>query len=172
MDSRSRQGALVLGLFLGLACAPDAGTQVATLVARPISSLEGVLTRTGVVFDAEQSSDGNGSLRIDAGEPTTVRLFETGDLDVEDAVVTYTARLRTEDVKGRVFLEMWAVMPGRGEFFSRALAQPLSGSVGWTSQQTPFVLQPGQNPENLRLNVVIEGTGTVWVDDVRVTAAG
>ena len=171
MTGSSRLLLLAAVSLAGVACSPAGPTQVATLDARPIQSLEGVLTRSGVEFDADQSSDGNGSIRLQAEEPMTVRLLETGDLDVEDTVVTYTARLRTEDVKGRVYLEMWAVMPGQGEFFSRALAQPLSGTVEWTSQQTPFVLQSGQNPENLRLNVVIEGTGTVWVDDVKVTAA-
>lgn len=160
-----------LGLVLVLAACAPREREVSTLKQYGVSSLEGVITRTGVDFDAAESADGNGSLRIAATEPTTVRLFETGDVDVEDAVLTYAAKIRTEGVAGGVYLEMWAVFPGEGEFFSRALAQPITGTTGWTSQQTPFFLKRGQNPGNLKLNLVIEGTGTVWIDQIEVTSA-
>ena len=45
---------------------------------------------------------------------------------------------------------------------------PVEGTTEWVSQQTPFLLQAGQNPDNVRLNVVIEGEGTVWIDDIRL----
>jgi len=34
------------------------------------------------------------------------------------------------------------------------------------SIQTPFMFQKGQIPETDTLNLVINGTGTVWNDDV------
>ncbi len=61
---------------------------------------------------------------------------------------------------------MWCQFPGRGEFFSRALATPLSGTTEWSSQQTPFLLKAGESPDNIRLNLVVEGPGTVWIDDI------
>jgi hypothetical protein len=61
---------------------------------------------------------------------------------------------------------MWCHFPGLGEFFSRGLHAPLSGSVEWTMQEIPFFLQQGQNPDVVKLNVVVNGKGTVWVDDV------
>jgi hypothetical protein len=36
-------------------------------------------------------------------------------------------------------------------------------------QETPFILQPGQNPDLIRLNLVIDGTGVVWIDSLRLT---
>jgi hypothetical protein len=42
----------------------------------------------------------------------------------------------------------------------------LSGTVDWTTQEIPFFLQQGQNPDTVKLNVVVEGEGTVWIDDV------
>lgn len=137
-----------------------------TLRAFPISAPDGVLTRTGVEFDTEVTSDGDGSLRLVATEPTTFRLFEFDDIDVEDARLIYRARLRTEGVKGRAYLEMWCGFPGLGEYFSRALEAPLTGSVEWTTQEAPFFLEPGQNPERVKLNVVVEGSGTVWIDEI------
>ena len=53
----------------------------------------------------------------------------------------------------------------------RHVEQPVTGSTDWTSQQTPFRLEAGQNPENLRLNLVIDGSGVVWIDDLEVRAA-
>ncbi len=159
-------------LAFALACTPPAPDgPVETLGSWPIASDAGVLSRSRVTFDPAVSSDGNGSLRIEADAPTTVRLFETGDLDVENARLLYRARLRSEGFEGRAYLEMWAHFPGRGEFFSRALQAPLEGSVEWSSQETPFLLRAGENPDNVRLNLVVEGTGRVWIDDVQLARA-
>jgi hypothetical protein len=141
---------------------------VKMLAEYPIRSMEGVITQTGVQFDSTTSSDGNGALRITTTAPTTVRLFETGDLDVENARLIYSAHLRTADVEGKVYLEMWCSFPGKGEFFSRALQAPLSGTMDWTSQETPFFLKAGENPDNVKLNLVIDGKGTAWIDDVKL----
>lgn len=145
---------------------PEAAVE--SLKEYPIASLDGVLTSTGVVFDSTVTSDGNGAIRITADAPVSVRLFETGDLDVDNARIIYQARLRTVDVKGNVYLEMWCSLPGMGEAFSRALQAPLTGTVEWTSQQTPFFLKAGENPDNVKLNLVIDGTGTAWIDDVKL----
>lgn len=32
----------------------------------------------------------------------------------------------------------------------------------------PFFLQKGENPDNVKLNLVIEGKGTVWIDDIHL----
>ncbi len=134
----------------------------------PIDSLEGVITQSGVQFDKEVSSDGNGSLKITAAEPTVVRLFELGDIDVENARLIYRAKVRTEGVEGQVYLEMWCHFPGKGEYFSRGLQTPLTGTTNWTTDETPFFLKKGENPDNVKLNLVINGKGTAWIDDIRV----
>ena len=146
----------------------DKAAAVETLKDYPIANLDGVLTLTGVEFDSLASADGNGSLKVTASAPTTVRLFETGDIDVENARIIYRARLRTEGVEGNVFLEMWCSFAGKGEFFSRALQAPLSGTMAWTSQETPFFLKAGENPDNVKLNLVIDGKGTAWIDEVQL----
>ncbi len=162
---------LSLGMALMLpavwACS-EPRTEVVELRHYPVSDLTGVLTRAGVEFDTDVSSDGNGALRIRAEAPTTVRLYETGDLDVENSRLTFQARLRTEDLEGKAYLEMWAAFEGKGEFFSRALDQPLSGTVEWSTQETPFFLKKGENPSNVKLNLVIDGTGTAWIDDIHL----
>jgi hypothetical protein len=142
--------------------------EVVELKRLPIDSLEGIITQSGVQFDKEVSSDGNGSLKIIATEPAVVRLFELGDIDIENARLIYQAKVRTEGVEGQVYLEMWCHFPGKGEFFSRGLQTPLTGTTNWTTEETPFFLKKGENPDNVKLNLVINGKGTAWIDDIRV----
>jgi hypothetical protein len=142
--------------------------EVVELKRFPIDSLDGIITQSGVQLDKEVSSDGNGSLKILATEPTVVRLYELGDIDVENARLIYQAKVRTEGMEGQVYLEMWCHFPGKGEFFSRGLQTPLSGTTNWTSEETPFFLKEGENPDNVKLNLVVNGKGTAWIDDIRV----
>ncbi|MGZ3537937.1 MAG: hypothetical protein ACXVAB_07880 [Thermodesulfobacteriota bacterium] len=142
--------------------------EVAEIKKYPIDSLEGVITQSGIQFDKEVSSDGNGSLKITATEPTVVRLFELGDIDVENVRLIYQAKVRTEGVEGQVYLEMWCHFPGKGEYFSRGLQTPLTGTTNWTTEETPFFLKKGENPDNVKLNLVINAKGTAWIDDIRV----
>jgi hypothetical protein len=130
--------------------------------------MDGIITRSGVRIDRDNSSDGNGSLRITSVKPTVIRLFEIGDVDIENARLVYQARLRTAHVEGQVYLEMWCHFPGKGEFFSRGLQAPLTGTTEWTTKETPFFLKKGENPDNVKLNLVVNGKGTAWIDDIRL----
>lgn len=154
-------------LFLFSAC-PAQHNQTVELRHYPLDSLEGVISRSGVELDPAISSDGKGSLRVTAAAPLTVQLYETGDIPVDDARLIYQARLRCENVQGQAYLEMWCRFPGKGEFFSRALQAPLSGTAEWSSQETPFFLKKGEDPDEIKLNLVVNGTGTVWIDDIRL----
>jgi hypothetical protein len=146
---------------------PDA-IEETELKSFPLDNTEGIIEQDEVTIDKQISSDGNGSLRIEATEPTTIRLFETGEIDIEDARLIYQARLRTEDIEGQVYLEMWCHFAGIGNAFSRGLARPLTGTTEWTTEEIPFFLKKGENPDNVKLNLVIDGRGTVWIDDIRL----
>ena len=82
--------------------------------------------------------------------------------------MTYRAELKAEVLQGRAFLEMWCRLPGRGEFFSKGHQQAVSGTVNWARYEIPFYLRRGQKPELIKLNVVVEGQGTVWLRDVEL----
>jgi hypothetical protein len=60
---------------------------------------------------------------------------------------------------------------GNGEFFSRGLTTPLTGTTDWTTEETPFFLKKGERPDYIKLNVVIDGTGKVFVDDISLLRA-
>lgn len=156
-----------IACLLAVSCSRET-EEVSELRHFPIDGMEGIITQSGVEFDGEVSADGNGSLKTTATGPLVIRLFEVRDIDVQNARLTYEAKIRTEDVEGQVYLEMWCRFPGKGEYFSRGLQSPLSGTTDWTTQQAPFVLGKKETPDLVKLNLVVKGTGTVWIDDVRL----
>jgi len=160
----------VVMIFVAGGCSKQSN-KVTVLKEFPVDNLNEIITQSGVGIVKNVSSDGNGSLRIVAKEPTIVRLFEVDDIDVDDARLIYQARVRTKDVEGQVYLEMWCHFPGQGEFFSRGLDSPLTGTTNWVTLQIPFFLKKGEKPDYVKLNIVINGTGTVWIDDVRLLKA-
>lgn len=145
--------------------------KILELKAYPLDSMEGVITLENVELDKENSFDGKGSLKITAGEPTVVRLFETGKMDVENAKLIYQAKLKCENLDGQAFLEIWCAFAGKGEFFGRGLQSALSGNLNWNTSEAYFFLQKGQKPDNIKLNLVINGKGTVWIDDIKLIKA-
>jgi len=136
-----------------------------------LNSVEDVRATTGVSFDRQTSSDGKGSIRVDAAEPMIVPLFEVTDVAIENAVLIYQASLQSQKLDGKAFLEMWVRVPGKGEFFSRGLDRPITGTTSWMTIATPFFLQAGQKPDLIRLNLVVQGQGRVWIDDIRLMRA-
>ncbi|MHB8882342.1 MAG: hypothetical protein ACYC69_12645 [Thermodesulfovibrionales bacterium] len=114
--------------------------------------------------DAAVKVEGKGSVRITTAWPTTVCLGEVTGLNVDEAKLVFKAKVRA-DLQGEAFLEMW-VHVGGGQYFSKGMNDPVKGKSDWKTIQTPFFLQKGQKPEKVTLNVVINGKGTIWVDDV------
>jgi hypothetical protein len=137
----------------------------------PLDKIDGVISRNNVEIDKKVSSDGHGSLKINATRPVALQLFETGDLDVEDAQLIYQAKLKTENLEGNVYIEMWMVFTGKGEFFSKSLQAIKTGTMDWSTSETPFFLKKGENPDNIKLNLVITGKGTVWIDEMKLLKA-
>jgi hypothetical protein len=153
-------------------CAEKGGGEGEAVIQHyPLDDVDDIITRSSVELDTEITSDGNGSIRVTAGGPALVRLFEMGDIDIENARLVYRAKLRTENVEGRVYLEMYCRLPGMGEYFSRGIESPLSGTNEWVTEEIPFYFKKAMNPDNVKLNLVIDGRGTVWIDDIRVLRA-
>jgi hypothetical protein len=165
------KGFLALVVVLTMSACTSSGQAPASPVELkhfPLDSLEGVRATTGVSFDPKISADGKGSLRVDANQQMTVPLFEVTDVSIENATLLYQASLQTQSLDGKAFLEMWVRIPVKGEFFSRGLDRPVTGTMSWMTAATPFFLQAGQKPDLIRLNLVVQGKGRVWIDDVRL----
>jgi len=135
----------------------------------PVDSLNGIVDQSGVQIDKRISSDGHGSLRITATEPKTVHLFDIRDVDVENARLIYRAQVRTENLNGQIYLEIRCHFPDKKEeLFSRKRLTQTVGTRDWTKQEAVFFLGKESKPDNIKLNLVINGTGTVWIDDIRL----
>jgi hypothetical protein len=119
------------------------------------------ITQSGIRAD-------QGGWRIDATEKQTIRLFEVENPAVEQCQLTYRAELKTEGLEGRAFLEMWCRLPGQGEFFSKGHQQAVSGTTNWGRYEIPFYLKRGQKPDLIKLNLAVEGTGTVWLRNIEL----
>jgi hypothetical protein len=100
-----------------------------------------------------------------------VPLFEVTDVSIENAMLIYQATLQSEKLDGQAYLEMWVRLPGKGEFFSRGLDRPITGTTSWMTVATPFFLQAGQKPNLIRLNLAVQGKGRVWIDDIHLMRA-
>jgi hypothetical protein len=114
--------------------------------------------------DASVKTEGKASVKIMTAWPTIVCLGEVTGLAVEDAKLVFKAKVKTA-LEGDAFLEMW-VHVGGGQYFSKGMNDPAKGKSDWKTIQTPFMFQKGQKPDKVTLNIVINGKGTVWVDDI------
>lgn len=108
----------------------------------------------------------DGGWLVNVAETQTVRLFDVTDPRVENCMLTYRADLKSDDVQGRSYLEMWCRIPGRGEFFSKGFHNALTGTNDWSSYEIPFYLKRGQRPDLIKLNLTLEGRGKVWIKNV------
>lgn len=120
-------------------------------------------------YDAETSQDGGGSLRVEADGGGRLRLYELDDVGPIEERLVYTGFLRSRDLDGTAFLELWC-RPATGDpAFVRGLPTGVSGSSEWTPQVVGFTNpELCRGPVSVELNVVIQGSGTVWVDNLRL----
>jgi hypothetical protein len=119
---------------------------------------------TTIQTDAQVKAEGRGSIKITTQWPTTICLGEVTSLNVENAKLLYKAKVKS-DLDGTAFLEMWAHIGG-GQYFSRGMNDVVSQKTDWKVIQTPFLFQKGQRPDKVTLNLIIDGKGTVWIDDI------
>jgi len=147
-------------LFVSLLiCAPSWAGEIKKLSLDDASTI-GLRIQTDSMIKVE----GKGSVKITTLWPTIVCLGEVTGLNIENAKLIYTARVKSE-LEGTAFLEMWAHVGG-GKYFSKGMNNPIQGKSDWKTIQTPFMFQKGQRPDKLTLNVVINGKGTLWIDDI------
>lgn len=152
-------------ILLAVCVAAPAGAQELKKLSLDDASAIGLKLRS----DSATKVEGAASLRIETPWPTSVCVGEVSGLAVEAAQLIFRARVRTE-LEGDAFLEMWVHVAG-GQYFSRGLNQTVKGKSDWKAIQTPFVFKEGQRPDKVTLNIVVNGKGTVWVDDVVLTKA-
>ncbi len=128
---------------------------------REFSPLDATITKEILVPDSDGWS-------ADVKETHTIRLFEIDNPQVENCMLTYRAALKSDNIQERSYLEMWCRMPGRGEFFSKGFHNALKGTSDWSSYEVPFYLKRNQKPDQIKLNLTIEGSGKVWIKNIEL----
>ncbi|NLF82575.1 MAG: hypothetical protein GX568_01140 [Candidatus Gastranaerophilales bacterium] len=134
-----------------------------------MNNVEEIVSKANVETDAQVSSDGAGSVKISVLEPTTINLFEAGDVDVEKAKLLYQAKLKSENLEGNAYLEMLLHYPDTGDFYVQGKEAGITGTSDWTTVEASTEVEDGKNPDAVKLNLVVDGKGTVWVDDVKLS---
>ena len=158
---------LTVGVAIGaiiylLASIPVSATEILTLNLDSTDALG-----TVVSADPKVKFEGNGSIRVSTKWPTTICLGQISELNIENTRLVYQAKVRSEGLDGAAFLEMWCKV-GSGQYFSRGLTSTISGTKDWQTISTAFILNKGQKAQMVTLNLVINGLGTVWIDDTRL----
>jgi len=138
----------------------------------PLDSLEELASPPpNAWIDRITTADGQGALRVEARKPTTLTLFQLDRLEFDSARLIYRAKLRVGALKGEACLALRCWIPGEGEVSVEGLQYALSGTTGWVDAEAVLYLHKQEQPENIRLQVVIRGRGVVWIDDVRLYRA-
>jgi len=135
----------------------------------PVNDLNGVITQTGIQLDKNISDDGNGSIRIESAGPLVIQLYSIDDVSVEGTQVVYEANVKSERLNGQAYLEMWCVVKDKGEYFSKGFDSVISETSDWKTIRTVFNLKKGEMPDQIKLNIVVNGIGTVWIDDIHLS---
>lgn len=130
-------------------------------VVRAFKADEKPITQDGIVSD-------DGGWKLSSTAARTVRLFEVPQPNFDVGPFFFRAKLKTENVTGRAYLEMWNRAPGKGEFFSKGFHNAVTGTTGWAEYEIPFFLKKGEQVDLVKLNVTIEGSGTVWIKDIEL----
>ena len=113
----------------------------------------------------------NDELQVRSDSWATKSLFDVPLDNVEQCTLSYRMLIKTENLQGAVYPEMWCRVPEKGQFFSRGLNQKVRGSNDWRDVQIPFYLQTGQRADLLHLNLVFENAGSVKLKQIEVLAA-
>jgi hypothetical protein len=153
---------LILSLLAALSAAADPKQEAQTI--KTFTTADPAIAKDLVVTEDK-------TWLADCKKAQTFRLFEVENPGLEQCIVTYRAKLKTENLTEPAYLEMWCRFPGKGEFFSRGLAHAVTGSNDWAYYETPFFLKKGEKPDLIKLNLVLKGAGKVWVKDVELLKA-
>ncbi len=131
---------------------------------QPLSSFgtaDKLITKDGITVDQD-------AWRIEAEGNRIVQLFEIPALSMDDCQVIFRAKLKTENLQGRAYLELWRRMPNGGEYSSKGLESAVTGTTDWSACESHFFVKKGERPDLIKVNLIIEGRGTIWMKDTNL----
>ncbi len=106
-------------------------------------------------------------------EPRSVTVLVLNQPRVTSSRYALRGQVRSEQMEGTGYLEMWSFLTGGGRYFSRTLAgsgplASLTGTSAWRPFLLPFDANEQGRPERLIVNVVFAGRGTVFLSPLEL----
>ena len=135
-----------------------------------IDSAGDVISTEAVQIDASKEN----ALLVDTEKRAEVELFEIDGKELGNTRLTYSARMSSEDLKategtnGISYLRMVASFPDGEELIARGPRVPLKETTDWRPVDTVLYVDKGVSPERVRLELVVDGVGKVWIRDVKL----
>lgn len=125
-------------------------------------------------LDTGVSADGKGALKIASYTPGkkvvpmyVVKSVNTG----ERRRLAYRALVSTGDIRGQAYLQLAVKLAGEETpaiSENRVQAIRSATSPQWVQLETAYFIPPGKTVEEARLNFVLDGLGTAWIDDLKL----
>jgi hypothetical protein len=100
----------------------------------------------------------------------TIPLFEAGAIKSDNVKLLLTYKVKTDNMSEPTFLQLKLHFPVKGDVVSDEPDDVVSGTKDWSDQKVVYKLKKGQLPDDVFINLVIQGQGTVWIDDVKLVA--
>ena len=137
----------------------------------PINSSQDIVSSGSVRIDPESEN----ALLVNSDGKREIELFDIEGSGLGDKKLTYSAVMRTKDLtatddtSGIAYLELTVLFPDGEELVARGPRVPLSGTTKWRSAETALYVDKGGDPQNVSLDLIVDGAGKVWVQDVRLS---
>ncbi len=133
-------------------------------------TLDGVLTEGSAVVDTQDPAEGTGSLKIAAAQPVTLPLFEI-KLPGDGAKFTLQYKMKVKDFSGDAYGTMEVNYASGGKQSLNNYQSALGATSVWQQRELIYTVQRGQKVSSIVFSVILNGSGTVWVDDVHLIRA-
>lgn len=156
-------GILILGSVISLADQE--------IVELPINSAQDIVSSGSVRIDPESEN----ALLVNSDGKKEIELFDIEGTGLGDKKLTYSAVMRTKDLmstddtRGIAYLELTVLFPDGEELVARGPRVPLSGTTEWRSAETVLYVDKGGDPQNVSLDLIVDGAGKVWLQDLRLS---
>lgn len=159
-------------LILTVSCKKKGPEPPSDIEAFSADTMEKVVSTDMVAVDNSVFTEGKGSLKITLEQPATVRLYEVAFPQCDNANLVYKVKMKAKDFGGDAYLQMVVHFPSGGEMtmdnYQAKVGGPMGGTMDWTAQELTAPIRKGQKPDSVKLNLILNGGGTVWVDDIHL----
>lgn len=131
---------------------------------------ERILSSDLVTVDKASAAEGAGCLKMVVDQPTTLSLAEF-KFPGEGAKYTVQFKMRVKDFLGDAYGQMNVNYASGGKQEIKNYQNAIGATSDWVPMELSWVVQKGQKVDSLTLYAILGGSGTVWVDEIRLIRA-